>query len=265
MGILTLTTDYGLRDYYVAQVKGAILSALPQAQIVDISHLVGRFNIKEGGFTLRHAAKTFPKNTVHLIGVHEAGEGEYLIIRAGSHFYIGTDNGIFTEIFGDAPVEVFRLLLDSTKPLSPFPMLNVFVPAAVHLAAGGEVTDIAEPISGFSDSIRQAPIVTDTEIRGAVVHVDHYGNLITNISKSLFEEALQQRSFTVELRSKKKSLQRISTTYHEINRGDQLGLFNNEGLLLIAVNLGSPERGEGGGASQLLGMQVGSAVRIVFE
>ncbi|MDP4827834.1 MAG: SAM-dependent chlorinase/fluorinase [Flavobacteriales bacterium] len=267
MGILTLISDYGLTDHYVAVVKGAVLAQVPDVKIVDISHNVVRYNVREAGYLLRSSFNVFPKGTVHLIGVNEieSEKTPHRIVKFDGQYFIGADNGIFTELFDDLPEEVWDLTLPSNSTSISFPMLNRFVPAACFILNGGDLNEIAKPIEAFNEGERLRPIVDVDGIRGSIIHVDSYGNLITNVDRKLFDEVFQGKSFMIELRSKKKLVNKISEKFMEVISGEQLALFNNEGLLMIVVSFGSPEKGEGGGAQQLLGMSVGSAFSIIFK
>lgn len=267
MGILTLISDYGLTDHYVAVVKGAILSQVPSTTIVDISHNVVRYNVREAGYLLRSSFAVFPKGTVHLIGVNEIASDAtpHRIVKYSGQFFIGADNGIFTELFDDAPEEVWDLTMPSKSTSLSFPMLNRFVPAACFILQGGDLNEIATRIDTFNEGERLRPIVDVDGIRGSIIHVDSYGNLITNVDRKLFEEVFGGKPFLIELRSKKKLVNKISEKFIEVISGEQLALFNNEDLLMIVVSFGSPEKGEGGGAQQLLGMSVGSAFSIIYK
>lgn len=267
MGILTLISDYGLADHYVAVVKGAVLSRTPDVTIVDISHQVPHFNIREAGYLLRSSFPFFPKGTVHLIGVNETESDAtpHRIVKYDGQFFIGADNGIFTELFGDEPEEVWDLYAAQGSYSPSFPLLNKFVPAACLILSGGELNTIASRADKFKDGERQRPIIDSDGIRGSIIHIDHYGNLITNIDRTLFNEVFEGKPYLIELRSRKKLVNRISETFTDVVSGEQLAIFNNEGLLMIAISFGSPEKGEGGGAQQLLGMNVGSSIRIIFR
>lgn len=265
MAILTFTSDFGLRDYYVAAVKGAILSQLPEVRIVDISHEVNAFNISEAAYLVRNAYAYFPKGSVHLIGVKSetAPDTPHRIVLYEGHYFLAADTGIFRLMFRKEPDAVYDLNLPSSSDVLTFPVLHVLVHAACHLLRKGTPEVIGKRVP----SIREAHIGNvyrdqDT-IRGHVIHVDRYGNLITDIPQRLFKEVGVGRKFNILLRTQKYKIKRISNHYGDGNSGDVLALFNTEGLLEIAMRDGAPD--SGGGASQLLGLNTNDLIVVVFD
>ena len=139
MSIITLTTDLGLKDYYVAGIKGHILSQLPDANIVDISHEIPAFNISVAAFCLKNCYYDFPKGSIHIIGVSpEANEfTRHVVIKYQNHYFIGADNGIFSLLFDEIPEVIFDLNIISNEEKRTFPTKDIFVSAACHIGRGG--------------------------------------------------------------------------------------------------------------------------------
>lgn len=265
MAIITLTTDMGHRDHYVAAVKGAILSQHPEARIVDISHHITPFNNAQAAFVLRNAYPEFPRGTIHIIGVNpetEAGQTPHLVVRHDGHHFVGADNGIFWLLFDGMPHEAFEITMMLDDDHLSFPTRSVFVKAACHLARGGTADVIGRKVTRIREQIGFQPAVDATSIRGKVVHIDHYGNLITNVRKQLFNEVGKGRPFLIRFGRMKDDMTRLHTTYGEVPHGERVAFFGANGLLQIAVNKGAD--GAGGGAASLLGVYEGDPVRVEF-
>jgi len=265
MAILTLTTDFGLRDHYVAAVKGAVYSQLPDVNIVDISHQVMPFDIREAAFHVRNAYPYFPKGTVHMIGVRaELGdEAPHRLVFYDGHYFVAADTGVFRLMFNREPDAIYDLNLPSDSDVLTFPVLHVFVKAVCHILRGGTPEVIAKKTKTLTSVLIGAAMETGDSIRGHVVHIDRYDNLLTDIHQSLFKEVGMGRTCNIHLRTKRKDIKRISQRYSDVSPGLLLALFNTEGYLEIAVNGGAP--GVGGGAAQLLGLKNDDIILIVFD
>lgn len=265
MAIITLTTDMGERDHYVAVVKGAILSQHPEARIVDISHAITPFDNAHAAFVLRHAYPEFPRGTIHIIGVNpetDGGQNPHLVVRHDGQFFIGADNGIFGLLFDGMPHEAFELTMMLDDDHLSFPTKSVFVKAACHLARGGTADVIGRKVVRIREQIGFQPAMDANTIRGKVMHIDHYGNLITNIRQGLFKELGKGRRFVITFGRSKDDINRLHRSYEEVPQGEKLAFFGANGLLQIAVNKGA--EGAGGGAASLLGVYVGDPVRVEF-
>ncbi len=264
MAIITLTTDMGLKDYYVASVKGAILSQFPEAVIVDISHDVPPFNIAQASFVIRNAYKDFPKGTVHIIGVNPDADMDthHLAVEFDGHYFVGADNGIFSLLF-DKPLEhIFELSITQDSDDLTFPTKHVFVKAACHIARGGTMEVIGKRIETIRQRELFRAVVEGSIIRGTVIYIDSYGNVITNITESLFKEVGKGREFSIYFRKADYDITRISQAYNEVPEGEKVALFSATGYLEIAINKGV--EGSGGGANKLFGLKVNDTVRIEF-
>jgi S-adenosylmethionine hydrolase len=265
MAIITLTTDMGQRDHYVAAVKGAILSQHPEARIVDISHGITPFDNAHAAFVLRHAYPEFPRGAIHIIGVNpetDAGQNPHLVVRHDGHFFIGADNGIFGLLFDGKPHEAFEITMMLDDDHLSFPTKSVFVKAACHLARGGTPDVIGRKVVKIRAQIGFQPATDPASIRGKVMHIDHYGNLITNIRRTLFNDLGRGRRFVITFGRSKDDIDRLHRSYEEVPHGEKVAFFGANGLLQIAVNKGA--EGAGGGAASLLGVYVGDPVRVEF-
>lgn len=265
MPIITLTTDLGLQDHYVAVVKGAILSGTPDATIVDVSHLVTPFDHAQAAFILRHAYKAFPKGSIHIIGVNPDADRRtlHLVVRHDGHFFIGADTGVFHLLFEGQPQDAFEITMKLDSDLPGFAIRTVFAQAACHLARGGTPEVIGRRVEAVREQRALHPAVDDSAIRGQVVHVDGYGNAVTNIKRELFERAGRSRPFRISLGRSRNDIERIDKTYGDVPVGERVAIFGMEGYLELAVNKGV--EGSGGGLARLFSIRVNDPVRVEFS
>ena len=264
MRIITLTTDMGLKDYYVAAVKGVIMSQLDDVHIVDISHQISPFDIAQASFVLRNCYHEFPKGTIHIIGINpfEKGENLHLLIEYDGHYFIGADNGIFSLLFSQFPEKIFRLNIYEETAIQSFPTKNVFAKAACHIARGGTPEIIGTQIQEVKKKQLFRATVEKNVIKGTVIYIDSYGNVITNITPKLFREIQQGRNFKIHLARAAYTISKINKNYNEVSEGEKLALFSSSGYLEIAINKGV--EGSGGGANKLFGLKISDTITIEF-
>ncbi|MCB0480815.1 MAG: SAM-dependent chlorinase/fluorinase [Flavobacteriales bacterium] len=258
MAIVTLTSDLGLKDYYVSAVKGALYSQLPDIRIVDITHDIAKFNILEAAFALKNAYYAFPKGSIHIIGV-QAELNEYtchVVVEHNDHFFIAADNGVFSLLFDQNPDRVFELSIKHDSNTTTFPIRDVFVKAAAHLARGGTPEVIGIQKTELLIKSEYQVFVEENAIKGSVVYVDSYGNAITNITLDIFKQVGRGREFAIGAKVKGYDITALSTNYGNVPAGERLGLFGVTGYLEIAINFGS--------ATNLLGLKLHDMVRIEF-
>ena len=255
----------GTRDHYVAAVKGAIFSQLPEVNIVDISHHLPPFDIARCAFLLRNSYKDFPKGTVHIIGIDPEASVErgHLIVEFDGHYFIGADNGIFSILFDKLPENAFELNISQDSDDLTFPVKDVFTKAACHLARGGTPEIIGVRTEKVQQKQMYRPIVEENLIRGSVIYIDSYGNVITNITKGLFTQVSKGREFQILFRSSAYSIDRISRKYSQVPEGEKVALFGSSEHLEIAINKGV--EGSGGGANKLFGLKLYDTVTIEFH
>ncbi len=263
MPVITLTTDMGLKDYYEASVKGAILSLCPKARIIDISHDVRPFDIVQASFILRNTYRDFPPGTVHIIGVapNQTEEHRHKVVLHEGQYFIGTDNGIFSLLFDQEPEKVWTLDLPVPPEEMTFPTKHVFVKAACHIINGGSMEALGKSGGSLLESSHFRAVVQENTIRGSVIYIDSYGDVITNITRKRFETTGQGRPFTIFFR--RYQIQKISQNYNNVPEGEKLALFGATGFLEIAINKGAP--GSGGGAASLFGLKINDTVTIEFS
>ena len=255
-GIVTLTTDFGLRDAYVAEMKGVMLGIAEAArrplQLVDVTHEVERHDITEGALALEAAAPFFPAGTVHLAvvdpGVGTARRG--LVVTAGGHVFVGPDNGLFTPFLDGQDWRAFELAETAYRlPVvsRTFHGRDLFAPAAAHVASGLDPARLGPPVG---DPVRLAwPEVRAVAgaVAGAVVHADRFGNLIT----SIHARTLAPVDADLVIRVGGREVPLVGT-YGDLSIGRPGALIGSSGRLEIAVREGS--------AATLLRARRGTAV-----
>ena len=261
MPIITLTTDLGTVDHYVSAVKATILRQLDNANIVDISHDIPSFNIIHAAFVLKNVYQEFPSGSIHIIGVNaETNEdNSHLAVYANGHYFVGTDNGIFSLLLDLKPDKIVEITTTRDSDNENFPVKDIFAKAACHIARGGTLEIIGTEIKQFSKEFAKLEALHDkNSIRGSIIHIDHYGNAITNISQRLFKDVAKGRAYTINLGSKEHySLNTIKRKYNEVQAGDAVALFISTDFLTISINNGS--------ASSLMGLHINDTVRIEFK
>lgn len=264
MSIITLTTDLGLKDFYVPSIKGKIISSLNNdVTIVDISHEIPIFDITHAAFTVKNCYQDFPEGTIHIISVDSevSAKTNALVAYVKGQYFITADNGIFSLLFEREPEDVYEIKVTQDSDLLTFPTKNIFIKVACHLARGGTPEVIGSRTTEIKRYQNFRAATTSHAIRGQVLYRDSYGNVTTNISKRLFQEIGRGRPFII--RFKTYEIKRISALYSSVPEGEKLALFNSTNHLEIAINRGVP--GGGGSASQLLGLNVNEVVLIEFE
>ncbi|NJX16296.1 SAM hydrolase/SAM-dependent halogenase family protein [Tamlana crocina] len=275
MAIITLTTDFGHKDHFAAATKGAIYSELPDAKIVDISHAVSPFNIPEAAYIIQNAFSSFPKGTIHIIGIDSElnPENKHIAIKLDDHYFVCANNGIMSMICSEiAPQKIVEINIHD-RIQSSFPVLDVFVKVACHIARGGTLEVIGKAIDTIKPIKNIVPYVNDnkTQIIGSVIYVDNYGNVITNIKKGFFETIQKGRSFEILARNYR--FKKIYDKYSDIvnfdipenkrhDEGRKLVVFNSGGFLEIALY--KSNNSTVGSASTLLGLKPMDAVSISF-
>lgn len=258
MAIITLTTDLGLSDYYVAAVKGRILSELPDCSIIDITHDIPKWDRMKAGYLLRNAFKYFPKGTIHILGVEslEDENSPHIALFAEGHYFVGSDTGVFSLILKEEADEIVQLNFKKKNFGRSFPLEQVFAPAACHIARGGTLQVIGRVISGYKKMLMPAPTRGESHLGASIQFIDSYGNLITNITREIFEPLGKGSSFEIFLRSNNQNINRVSANYNEVAEGEFLAHFNAEDHLEISINKGS--------AAKLLGLKVNDNIRVEF-
>jgi S-adenosylmethionine hydrolase len=256
MAIVTLLTDSGESDHYVAAIKARIISINPGIRIEDISHKIKPNDIGHAAFVLRAVFRDFPKGTVHVVGVDSAGgRGDVPIaLQLEDHFFVGNDNGLLG-LISEKPHQNLIALNSINIINTTFPERDIFAVAAVKIASGVSLSDLGKPLPAFKKMIDRQVKATKKQITGTIVRVDSFGNLITNIPKEAFDILSKGKTFTVQFGGEK--FRRIHTQYNQADEGECFIVFNSLGLLEVGIYKGN--------ASELLGLDYDNVVNIIFE
>ncbi|MBN1413866.1 MAG: SAM-dependent chlorinase/fluorinase [Bacteroidales bacterium] len=257
MAVVTIISDWNKNDYYLAALKGRILSHCPDTTIVDITHQVSPFNSAQAAFILRNCFHVYPNGTIHLICVNTEASPDkpHIVVLAMKQYFIGCDNGIFGLLLNEDPEEIVTLKKDSHHP-GMFAELFVFADCACGIIHKKKLHELGSPAKSVSKQIPMLPTIDESTINGSVVYIDSYRNAITNISRELFDQIRRKRPFDVFIQSNYYKINRINKNYYDSSSGEMLALFNSLDLLEIAINNGN--------AADLLNLSVNSVVRIKF-
>ena len=265
MTTITLMTDFGIKDGNVGVMKGVIWNILPQAQIADLSHMVGPQNVAEAALILARSVPYFPAGTIHVVVV-DPGVGTArrpMAARIGNSCYVGPDNGTITLWLeraqaGSEPCEFVEL----EDPRFRLPVVShvfhgrdIFAPAAAHLASGVELADFGHL---FTDPVKlqlPKPVRTQRGLRGEVVHIDHFGNIASNIRVEDIGDAMSHKD-QIRVRLGKTEVNGMVNTFGERPMGEVVALLGSTGNLIVSV--------VNGNAAQKLGVKVGDEIEAIL-
>ncbi len=255
MAIVTLLTDSGESDHYVAAIHARLITHNAALRIVDITHRIASCDLAHAAFVLKSVFREFPRGTVHLVGVDAGGaRGDaYIAAQLEDHFFVGADNGIFG-LITDQPHQQLVKLEDTATP-AIFPERDIFAPAAAKLASGADISTLGQAYPSFKRMTDRQVKATKKQITGQVVRVDGTGNLITNIPREAFDVLSKGKTFTIQFGGEK--VRRIHSRYNQADEGECFILFNSLDLLEIGIFKGN--------ASELLGLGYDSVVNIIFD
>lgn len=241
--IITLLTDFGYADPYVASMKGVILGINPDVQIVDISHNVTPQNINEAAFILKRSYPFFPKGTIHVVVV-DPGVGSnrsIFAVKSDSAIFLAPDNAVLKYVFDDGPVEVYQItnrdyFRDNVS--HTFHGRDIFAPVAAHISKGISLEILGRPFADYVTGKVSKPVVDANEkITGEVVYIDRFGNGITNIEGHLLAGRKQ-----IQLHVKSITIRELSSRYTDVPAGKPLALIGSGNTLEISVHQGNASR-----------------------
>ena len=260
--VITLLTDFGLRDPYVGAMKGVILSICPDANIVDISHEIRKFDIRQGAYVLAASAPFFPKGTIH-VGVVDPGVGtsrKAIIIETKKSFYIGPDNGLLTlAALREGVKKVVQIT--NSKYMLPrvsrtFHGRDIFAPAAAYLANGVPIENFGPLLEEYEILSFSKPHVRKDQIEGEIIYVDGFGNIVTNIYSEILEKVgiSEEDKIKVLLNDKLGKVLKICKAYNEVKKGEFLAIIGSGNFLEISINQGN--------AAKKLNVKEGTKIKI---
>lgn len=255
-GIITLTTDFGVSDPYVAMMKGVILSINPSARLVDVTHQIGTGAVSQAALLIRETFPYFPQGTVHL-AVVDPGVGSHrklIALEADAHAFVGPDNGlfwpVFRDFFGAKAVHLTQAHYFLPSITHTFHGREIFAPVAAHLSLGLSLESLGPSLPDLEKLNLPQPYVQEGVLYGEIIRVDHFGNLVTNIPSKDLMAFLESGPPRIE--AGKLVVRKLSRIYADGEEGEPLALINSSNLLEIAVNLGR--------ASEYMGLRNGEIV-----
>lgn len=244
--IITLLTDFGTKDHYVASMKGVILNINHQCLLVDIAHQVNPHDIGEGAFILAHTYSYFPKGTIHL-SVVDPGVGgirKPILLVTKNYFFVGPDNGLFTLVAQREKVKQVVVLTKKkyffSKVSSTFHGRDIFAPVAAHLSLGIKPSAFGYEINSLKELRVQKPVMKEGKLVGEILHIDAFGNLISNIDEGKLFRFIQSRPFVI--RAGRKTIRGLKKGYWEGKRGEPIALLGSAGFLEISVRESSAQK-----------------------
>jgi S-adenosylmethionine hydrolase len=261
--IITLTTDFGTNDHFVGTMKGVILNIVPEAAIVDISHAVQAFDVLDGALTISQAYSYFPTGTVHLVVV-DPGVGTArrpIIASSDGYHFVAPDNGVLSLVYAREERIHVRHITSEHYFLQPvsntFHARDVFAPVAAYLAKQVDSHKFGDEIEDFVKFSAPKPkAVNENQMRGVVLKVDRFGNLITNISPQDAPKLFADQPGAFKIVVGKREITEIRKTYSEGAPGEVFGILGSMGFLEIAANRGA--------AAQVLAVGKGTEVNIIL-
>ncbi|MBX3234641.1 MAG: SAM-dependent chlorinase/fluorinase [Nitrospiraceae bacterium] len=261
LSLITLLTDFGDRDYFVASMKGVILGINPQAQLIDLSHQVTAHDVQEAAYLLKSCYRYFPDGTVHMVVV-DPGVGTTrrpILVATERHYFIGPDNGLFTHIYAEAnrvevrEIENRQFRLDAEG--ATFDGRDLFAPAAAWLTRRQPLSAFGRIIEDYERFALQEPRWTRQVLQGAIVHVDRFGNLISNLTAAHVQEVLSvTKRETPEIRLGGSSIYGLVRSYGQAPLNGIGALINSNGQVEVFCREGR--------ASDRLGLTRGAVIKL---
>ncbi|MDR8392990.1 SAM-dependent chlorinase/fluorinase [Aliifodinibius sp. S!AR15-10] len=258
--IVTLTTDFGLQDYYVSAMKAVMLGIAPDVRMVDISHEVPDQDIMAGSWVLQNSAPLFPPNSVHLV-VIDPGVGtdrNPIALKVDDQYYVGPDNGIFSLLTENKEFEAVRLTNPKywkEKPSNTFHGRDIFAPVAAHLSNGVELSELGEPVNELKTYRWASPIADKDGLQGWIIHIDKFGNLVTNLPDTLIDEVIGERPVKIYVGNM--ILDELVNTFGAVPEGEPAAYIGSAGMLEIGINKGD--------AAEMMSVKKGAQISLVLQ
>lgn len=258
MAVITLTSDLGAADPYLATVKGRMLRRCPEVVLVDVTHEVSSWNSQQAAYVLRQTFPHFAPDTIHWIGVYSQAQRRerYLVVFHRGQYFVGPDDGLFSLLFDDHPEFIFAIREGVGAERGDLGIYADAVCAAAHLASGADILEIAVQVQTIAERSSLRALDHPDLIRAAVIYIDNFGNVILNVDRALMERVGQGRRFLLRLR-KNDQIDKLSQRYSDVPFGERLAFFNSAGYLEIALNQGN--------AAKMHGLKLDDLVQIVFS
>lgn len=236
MRAVTIISDFGIKDHYVALLKAAMLSHHSELQLIDISHQVDTYDIRQASYYLKATYKKFPPGTIHVVAVNNYYKRDFEIIcfEYKNQFYIGPNNGVFSLTFDSVDEsEIYRIVLDGERQ----DLFELISHGVSLICKGMSITEVGPPLNHYEKKLDVQPVITSDEIRATIIHIDKFENVILNVHREFFEHIRKGRNIEIYFKFSNPAT-KISQTYSEVPVGDVVCLFNSANYLEIAINMG---------------------------
>lgn len=255
MQLITLTSDLGTKDHYLAKLKGKLLSLYPNVHIIDITHQIEPFNISEASYVFQNSYQSFPKGTVHLllVNIFEESKNHFIITKHHDQIIIAPDNGLIP-LVTDSIDNCIKLQMNLAHEGAIFPIENISE-IIQKLLSNKSLDQLGEKTNNIVIRHPLLPVINNDFIKGNIIYIDVYGNAISNITKKKFIEAQNKRGYLISFK-RSETISEISNNYSNVPEGEKLCLFNSSDMLEIAINKGN--------ASNLFGLMTGDSIQIDF-
>ncbi|PZP46581.1 MAG: hypothetical protein DI598_11915 [Pseudopedobacter saltans] len=240
MSILTLSTDIGLNDYIVGAIKGQLVSVVSSLNIVDVTHYLSSSNYPQSAYVCSNAFKHFPKDTIHVVilNLFENNPSKILVAKHKDQFIVCPDNGILTMITGEVPKEMVSVEVDSAKGLTTLDFTRKLAQVVKLLSANNDLVAIGDSADSIVEKYSLRATIGSDWIEGQIIFIDHFENVVVNITKEEFEEHRSNRNFQIVF-TRSEIINHISENYADVNVGEKFAWFNSAGYLEIAINKGN--------------------------
>lgn len=254
MPLVTLITDFGYNDYYLGALKGVLLAKIPTLQLVDISHEVAPYDIIEAAYILKNCFEFYPADTLHVVCVNNDSKEhiDYLLVNAKNQWILAPDNGFLSLILEEPLTDLFRLEMANVEWSTFHHRLALQIKSIFAHSPPG---DRAKKTQSYNRALSLQPVTSAHEIRGTLVHIDRYGNLVSNIPKQLFEQVWRARNFSIGLKPNL-AVRKIVSTLDKIPVGEPFAIFNAAGYLTFGICKGR--------AASLHSLEKGASIQIEF-
>ncbi|MEP7320803.1 MAG: SAM-dependent chlorinase/fluorinase [Saprospiraceae bacterium] len=255
MSWVSLITDFGWKDPYIGQLKGSMWAINENLRFIDYTHDLKPHDIVTAGWILKNSYKDAPKGTIHIVSVlnNYNNMHSYLVFAYQGYYFVGPNNGVFSLAFEKLPTDIIEVIEEKSNSFSVKSVLSTIV---AHITNEQPLHELGAQVRNLIMRIQLQPVINKYMIRGSVIYVDQYGNVIVNITRDQFEKTRAGRPFTVYTK-RNDPIHQISQTYQDVPLGETVCLFNSGNYLEISIH--------GGAAASMLGLGVDEMVQVDFH
>lgn len=253
--VITLTSDLGGQDHYVAAIKGELLKLNLDLKLIDVSHTVKAFDYIQAAELVKKTYRHFPEKTIHIVALtyNSVAKSPILLIKYNNHFFIGQDNGMFSFILDNEPELIVRIF--TTEEFNVASPLNEYLNAVKAIINNEDFAAIGAIVKTYTEKTMLKPFIDKQFIKCHITQIDNFQNVITNLTKEQFESVWNLRPFIINLRGYQ--IDTISNYYDAVDFGELVAFFNTENYLEIAMNTGN--------IAGLLGLDRNMEISILFK